>query len=154
MTLPDNQTDAATRADGQGEDENALCKKTLDGLKEIVSDLGATFFPRLLEIFRQDAIEHLAALRSSIASGETTQLSREAHALKGASLTIGAKGMAVICKQLENLGTSQSLERALAALTRLDREFDRVKIEIEHESVIPRVLPGMLREMDEQQFGC
>jgi hypothetical protein len=50
--------------------------------------------------------------------------------------------MAVICKQLENLGTSQSLESALAALTRLDREFDRVKIEIEHESVIPRVLPG------------
>ena len=62
--------------------------------------------------------------------------------------------MAVICKQLENLGTSQSLESALAALTRLDREFDRVKIEIEHESVIPRLLSGMLREMDEQQFGC
>jgi two-component system sensor histidine kinase/response regulator len=137
MTPPDNQRDATLIAGGQRENEDALCKKTLDGLKEIGSDLGPSFFPRLLEIFRQDAIEHLAVLRSSIASGETIQLGREAHALKGASLTIGAKGMAVICKQLENLGTTQTLEGASAALARLDHEFDRVKTEIEHESVIP-----------------
>jgi two-component system sensor histidine kinase/response regulator len=136
MTPPDTQRDAPTIADGQGENENALCKKTLDGLKEIGSDLGPSFFPRLLEIFRLDAIEHLAVLRSAIAGGETTQLGREAHALKGASLTIGAKGMALICKQLENLGTAQTLEGASSALARLDDEFDRVKTEIEHESVI------------------
>jgi hypothetical protein len=45
--------------------------------------------------------------------------------------------MAVICKQLENLGTAQTLEGASAALARLDDEFDRVKTEIERESVIP-----------------
>jgi two-component system sensor histidine kinase/response regulator len=136
MTPPDNQRDAATVPDGQRKDD-ALCKKTLDGLKEIGSDLGPSFLPRLLETFRQDAIEHLAVLRSAIVGGETTQLTREAHALKGASLTIGAKGMAVICKQLENLGTAQTLEGASAALVRLDDEFDRVKTEIERESVIP-----------------
>jgi two-component system, sensor histidine kinase and response regulator len=136
MTPPDNRRDAATLPDGQRTDD-ALCKKTLDGLKEIGADLGPSFFPRLLEIFRQDAIEHLAVLHSAIAGGETTQLGREAHALKGASLTIGAKGMAVICRQLENLGTAQTLEGASAALAQLDDEFDRVKSEIDHESSIP-----------------
>ena len=116
--------------------ENALCKKTLDGLREIGSDLGPTFFPELLEIFRQDATEHIAVLRSSIESGETSQLGREAHALRGASLTIGAKGMSAICMQLENLGIAQTVEGAPAVLARLDHEFDRVKTEIEHESVI------------------
>jgi two-component system, sensor histidine kinase and response regulator len=121
----------------QREDENALCKKTLQGLKEIGSDLGPSFIVQLLETFRQDAVEHLAVLRSAIAGGEIGQLGREAHALKGASLTVGAKGMADICKQLENLGTARSLEGAPAALALLHREFDRVKNEIEHESLLP-----------------
>jgi len=121
----------------QRENENALCKKTLQGLKEIGSDLGPSFIFQLLETFRQDAVEHLAIIRSAIASGATGKLGQEAHALKGASLTIGAKGMANICKQLENLGTVGSLEGAPAALALLDREFDRVKNEIEHESLIP-----------------
>jgi hypothetical protein len=38
--------------DGQREDA-ALCKKTVNGLKEIGSGLGPSFFPRLLEIFWQ-----------------------------------------------------------------------------------------------------
>jgi two-component system, sensor histidine kinase and response regulator len=121
----------------QQENESALCKKTLQGLKEIGSDVGPSFIPLLLETFRQDAVEHFAVLRSAIAGGESGQLSREAHALKGASLTVGAKGMADICKQLENLGSAENLEGASAALARLDREFERVKTEIEHESLIP-----------------
>jgi HPt (histidine-containing phosphotransfer) domain-containing protein len=121
----------------QRENENALCQKTLQGLKDIGSELGPTFVPQLLETFRQDADEHLVVLRSAIAGGETEQLGRAAHALKGASLTVGAKGMADICKQLENLGAAQNLEDAPAALARLDREFDRVKTEIEHESLTP-----------------
>ena len=136
MTSPDNQREAARIPAGQRENEDALCKKTLDGLKEIGSDLGPTFFPGLLEIFQQDAIVHIAVLRSSIESGETSQLAREAHALRGASLTIGAKGMSIICMQLENLGIAQTVEGASAVLARLDDEFDRVKTEIEHESVI------------------
>ena len=119
----------------QPESESALCKKTLQGLKELGSDMGTSFFPQLLETFEHDAVEHLAALRSAIAGGETGRLRGEAHALKGASLTIGAQGMADICQQLENLGTAQSVEGAPEELARLDREFDRVKNEIEQESL-------------------
>jgi two-component system sensor histidine kinase/response regulator len=121
----------------QRENESALCQKTLQVLKEIGSDLGPSFILQLLETFRHDADEHLAVLRSAIAGGEAGELGREAHALKGASLTIGAKGMADLCKQLETLGTDRNLEGAPAALALLNREFDRVKDEIEHESRLP-----------------
>jgi two-component system sensor histidine kinase/response regulator len=87
----------------------------------------------LLETFQHDALEHLAALRSAITGGETGRLRGEAHALKGASLTIGAQGMADICQQLEKLGTAKSVEGAPEELAQLDREFDRVKNEIEQE---------------------
>jgi HPt (histidine-containing phosphotransfer) domain-containing protein len=105
-------------------------------LKELGSEMGASFFPELLETFEHDAIEHFAALRLAIAGCETGRLRGEAHALKGASLTIGAQGMADICQKLENLGNAQSVEGAPEELARLDREFDRVKNEIEEECLI------------------
>ena len=125
------------RMQRETETESAICKTTLQGLKELGAEMGPLFFPQLLETFEHDAIEHLVALRSAIASGETGRLRGEAHALKGASLTIGAKGMAKICQQLENLGTSQSIKGAEEELALLDGEFDRVKTQIVKESLIP-----------------
>ena len=63
-------------------------------------------------------------------------MAREAHALKGASLTVGAKTMADLSRQLENLGAAQSVEGAPAALALLEQEFEKVKHEIEQESLI------------------
>ena len=134
--LPNNNRSGAGTGGVQPKSESALCKKTLQDLKELGSDMGASFFPQLLETFQHDALEHLAALRSAITGGETARLRGEAHALKGASLTIGAQGMADICQQLEKLGTAKSVEGAPEELARLDREFDRVKTEIEQERLI------------------
>jgi histidine phosphotransfer protein HptB len=119
------------------ESENALSKQTLQELKELGSYMGAEFFSKLLDTFGRDAAEHLAALRAATIGGETEQVREEAHALKGASLTIGALGMAQICLELERFGTAQNLEGAPEELARLEREFDRVKIEIKQESMIP-----------------
>jgi histidine phosphotransfer protein HptB len=120
----------------ENESESALCKKTLQGLRELSSDMGTSFFPGLLETFEHDAAEHLAALRLAITGGETGRLREEAHALRGSSLTIGAHRMADICQQLERLETSQSLVGALEGLARLDREFGRVKDEIKQERTL------------------
>ena len=137
-TLKNKRSAAGTEAmQGQIENESALCSKTLQDLKELGAEMGPTFFPQLLETFTRDAIEHLVEIRAAIGEGETARLREEAHALKGASLTIGAKGMAMICQQLESLGTAQSVEGAPEGLAQLDREFDRVKNQIEQESLIP-----------------
>jgi CheY-like chemotaxis protein/HPt (histidine-containing phosphotransfer) domain-containing protein len=119
------------------ESESALCKKTVQALRELGADMGPSFFPQLLETFEHDALEHLVVLRSAVAAGETGRLYREAHALRGASLTIGARGLAAICQRLENLGTVQNVEGSQEELVRLEREFGRVKNEIEQESLIP-----------------
>jgi CheY-like chemotaxis protein len=103
----------------QIENEGALCKKTLQHLRKLGAEMGPSFFPHLLETFVHDAIERLAVLQSAIANGATELLGREAHALKGSSLTIGARGMADICKQLENLGTTHSVVGATEQLSRL-----------------------------------
>jgi HPt (histidine-containing phosphotransfer) domain-containing protein len=55
--------------------------------------------------------------------------------LKGASLTIGAQGMADFCQQLEIFGRIEKVGGARETLARLEHEFDRVKNEIELESL-------------------
>jgi HPt (histidine-containing phosphotransfer) domain-containing protein len=55
--------------------------------------------------------------------------------LRGASLTIGAHGMAAICQQLENLEMAKNAEAAPKAFAQLEYEFDRVKSEIEQENL-------------------
>jgi HPt (histidine-containing phosphotransfer) domain-containing protein len=123
---------------GQAEVESALCLTTLQSLRELGSDMGdSLFLTQLLDTFAHDAQEHLGSLRSAVAGADTKRLRSEAHALKGASLTIGAQGMAQLCQLLENLGTAQSVAGAPELLWRLDREFERVKNEIEQESLIP-----------------
>ena len=122
-------------SDGSGDRlskiESALCQETLQSLKELGTELGDSFFPQLLETFEQNAVEHLAALRSAFADGDARRLREAAHAMKETSLAIGAQGMADICQQLETLGTTQSAQGVPEEFAQLDREFDRVKSEIE-----------------------
>jgi len=48
-------------------------------------------------------------------------------------LNIGARGIGKICQELEDLDDAQTVEGAGALLEELDREFVRVKSEIERE---------------------
>jgi CheY-like chemotaxis protein/HPt (histidine-containing phosphotransfer) domain-containing protein len=123
-------------ASGLPQSESALCQETLQGLKELGTELGDSFFPQLLETFEHNTVEHLAALRSAFAGGDTGRLREAAHAMKETSLAIGAQGMADICQQLEKLGTTENVQGAPEEFARLDREFDRVRSEIEQEILI------------------
>ena len=129
-TLAKEKSSLSPHGDGQPEAESALSKETLQGLKELGLDMGESFFPELLETFERDAVAHLSVLQTAIAAGETGCLGREAHALKGSSLTIGALAMAEICARIENLGNAKSVDGAAQELSRLECEFDRVKSEI------------------------
>ena len=133
----ENEAHGAENLANKGETERALCGKTLQELKELGSEIGGSFLAQLLETFAADTAQHLAALRSAIAAGETEMLLREAHALRGASLTIGAKSMAALCQHLESLGKARSVEGAAEVLARLQREFQRVENEIAQEALTP-----------------
>jgi PAS domain S-box-containing protein len=134
-TMVENSKNAAEVRRGPEKNERALRRETLQGLKDLGTEMGPLFYPQLLETFEQDAIKHLISLRSAVASGESTRLRGEAHALKGASLTIGAQGMADFCQQLESFGRTENVAGAPEALAQLEHEFDRVKNEIELESL-------------------
>ena len=60
--------------------------------------------------------------------GATRGVIRErAHSLKSASATLGAMGIAALCRELEDMGREGALDTAEAAATNLAAEFERAR---------------------------
>ena len=83
----------------------------------------AEFEQEVLVEYLNSAPNDMAKLRGAIAAGDANATSAAAHALKGASATIGAKGFAAIALELEQAGKNGELTGAPTVLERLDAEF-------------------------------
>jgi HPt (histidine-containing phosphotransfer) domain-containing protein len=83
----------------------------------------AEFEREVLEEYLASAPRDLERLRNAIAAGDANATGASAHALKGASATIGAKGFAAIALELEHAGKTNDLTNAPSALERLEAEF-------------------------------
>src|SRR2546428_10250006 len=80
----------------------------------------------LLGIFVEDAPVRMDAIRKAIAGGEATELTREAHTLKGALKVIGATTPAGLAQGLEALARDGNMNEADKLSTALEREMDRL----------------------------
>ena len=99
-------------------------------LRELAATTDPDLMTEIYDGYLSSGAEYLTTLRESARAGDFQGLSRAAHALKGASATVGAGTLAEISRQLEALGNSQSVTGAGELVGQLEREFGRVKIEI------------------------
>ena len=83
----------------------------------------AEFEREVLDEYLASAPKDIEKLRNAIANGNAAAASGCAHALKGASATIGAKGFAAIALEIEHAGKKNDLTNAPNALARLEAEF-------------------------------
>ena len=84
----------------------------------------------VLTLFLEEVPPRIARLRNAWASGNIEEMQRAAHSLKGSAGNIGASGMFDVCRQLDGLSRSGSLESAATLVDALDAEFDKVQTEI------------------------
>jgi HPt (histidine-containing phosphotransfer) domain-containing protein len=68
----------------------------------------------------------MEAIRRAIAGGEATELTREAHTIKGALKVIGATTAAGLAQGLEVLGRDGNMSEADKLAVALEREMDRL----------------------------
>jgi two-component system, sensor histidine kinase and response regulator len=85
----------------------------------------------LLRRFLSDSQARLTALRVAIEKGEEQVVADLAHALKGSSANMGAAAMADVCKNLETLGRSASLNGAMELLEQLERLYAQTAAALE-----------------------
>lgn len=71
------------------------------GLKELGGDDGDDFLKEILDLYSEQYPLLLKQIKDFLKNSDYINLSKSAHALKGASLNIGAKGLASLCKTIE-----------------------------------------------------
>jgi CheY-like chemotaxis protein len=108
------------------EDASRLLDMTiLAELRQLEQDGEQGLLRELLEVFQVQAPEEVARLRAAVQAGDTGAFKSVAHRLKGTAATVGARAVALRCRELEVLGRSGSLKGALELLQQLEEEYQR-----------------------------
>jgi len=76
----------------------------------------------IVQLFRAEAPELLAAIRASMARGDGHALQRAAHSLKGTVRSFGAQAAGDAALRLEEMGRSGDLTQAALACAELEKE--------------------------------
>ena len=67
----------------------------------MLESLGSDVFAEIAGVYVQTTPADLTALNEALAAGDLVRLRKRAHALKGASANIGARGLWALCQELE-----------------------------------------------------
>lgn len=94
-------------------------------LSDITGD-DAAFLAELVDTYLDDGATQVAALRAALTSGDSAELVRPAHTLKSSSASIGALGLAELCRTLEADARQGPVPDAAARVTAIAAAFDAV----------------------------
>ncbi len=89
------------------------------------------FMSELIDTFFQDAPQLLAAMSTALAVSNAPDFRRAAHSFKSNSANFGARDLAALCKELEDLGKAGVLDGAADKLVMAEAEYVRVKAALE-----------------------
>ena len=95
-------------------------------LREYQKPGEADFLTELIGVFKDDLIVRMNQMRAGLAAIDGLQVSRAAHALKGASGELGAHRMREICSRLESSTADGSIATASSMVQELEAEAERV----------------------------
>jgi signal transduction histidine kinase/CheY-like chemotaxis protein len=111
----------------RGGDAPPLDRTVLDALAALGRPGAEDLAAKVARLYLQDAPVSLAALRSAVAVGDARTVREAAHRFKSGSGNVGARPLAALLKQLEQLGRDGDLAAAGPLLGRVEAEYDRVR---------------------------
>ena len=107
---------------------------------EVISELRAINGPgepsllaEMIDLYIEDGVERLSAVREAQGAGDGASLAEAAHALKGASSNFGAHLLQRLCRELVLLGRTGHVHSAAPQIEAVEREFRRVCKALEKE---------------------
>ncbi|WP_020209473.1 Hpt domain-containing protein [Gilvimarinus chinensis] len=99
----------------------------LAALREVMDE----DFIQLIETFVSDSHAKINTMQRALAAGQSDELRRAAHSLKGSSSNIGASGLMNTCRQIEERAAASELRGLEHLLVDLQSEFSQVKQQLE-----------------------
>ncbi|MFN6560692.1 MAG: PAS domain S-box protein [Nostoc sp. ChiSLP01] len=106
--------------------------KTIKSLRNILRGDNAAF-AELIECYLTETPKLVQNISTAIATQDAQTLWKTAHQLKSSSASVGAMGLAQLCKQLEAQGRSNKFQTSLEAISQLHQEYEQVKTALQKE---------------------
>jgi HPt (histidine-containing phosphotransfer) domain-containing protein len=107
--------------------------EVIDELRTIGSPGEPSLLVEMIDLYLEDSVERLTAVREAHGAGDADGLAEAAHALKGSSSNFGAHELQRLCRDLVLLGRTGHVDRAEPKIEAVEREFERVKSALEKE---------------------
>ncbi len=104
------------------------------GLRQLRTPGKADPLVELIDLFLREAPAQLDAMTEAVSKNDATSLSRTistATALKGSAGNLGARNLAALCDEIEQIAKSWTLADAQPLIERARQEFDRARAELE-----------------------
>jgi histidine phosphotransfer protein HptB len=115
-----------------GERVAASALRELRELADSSGDPGQ--FRELIDLFLAEMESGLGSMRKALAEGNAAELAQLAHSLKGASASMGAGGLASLCRTLEETAKNIKLQGAEGQLDQIESEVRIVREALEKET--------------------
>jgi PAS domain S-box-containing protein len=109
---------------------SGLNPQVVERLRTLGEATEPSFMSQIFTSFLSEGADRINILRSSLERSDAKLLCRTAHALRGASGSVGAQYIADIAKELEALGKTSRMTGAAGLIEQIEDEFERVKGEI------------------------
>lgn len=88
---------------------------------------GDEFFREIADLFCSETPAQIGRIGRALQSGELDAVRREAHSLKGSSLSMGARRISALCIAIEEAAKQDATARALKFASDLSVAFERVR---------------------------
>jgi HPt (histidine-containing phosphotransfer) domain-containing protein len=85
----------------------------------------------LIDSFLEEAQPLLNKLRRTLEQVDAAGLRTAAHTIKSSSHDFGATRLAKLCQELENMGKAGILDEAAELVTKVEAEYEQVKVALE-----------------------
>jgi len=95
----------------------------VNNLIELGGEDGSSFLKEIIDLYIQQYPELFNSIKSGAEKNDLVTMYQSAHALKGASLNIGAKELASICKQIELKGKAGDMSQIPELIELLDKAY-------------------------------
>ncbi|HBE20615.1 MAG TPA: hypothetical protein DEG17_10940 [Cyanobacteria bacterium UBA11149] len=104
-----------------------LDPQTFAELQELMGDDTEEFWLELVQKFLEVAPSKLQGIQDAVNQGDAAAIKASAHALRGASTTIGANILYQLCDKLEQMGRTGNIVNADVLVSKITAEYQRVK---------------------------
>ena len=91
--------------------DNLIDFTIIQNLIDLGGDDGKDFLKEIVDLYVQQYPELYCGIKNGAETNQPVEMYQSAHALKGASLNIGAKEIASICKQIELKGKANDMNQ-------------------------------------------